>query len=337
MLTVSVIIPNYNRAALIGETIDNMLSQSLPPHEVIVVDDGSTDNSVEVIKSFGNRVTLIQQTNKGAGAARNAGLKIASGEFIQFMDSDDLASLNKLEVQAKALEQENADIVYGPWAKVWFQQDLIQLENVVLQQKPLPESRSPLHWFLTSWSMVFQQCLVRKSLLDRVGGYREDMQLYEDGELFLRLLLAKAKLVHENQSLTLYRLGDSNKLTESGSTQTRKLLDKAKFYLIVAELLAKNYQQQLLHNFEFNLRIWQTLNELNKSLVNDRSLTGNLEQIIANCNFSLMNSYSWIEQKSQGLKQRLCGHRWSNCYQANIPNSQQQELLANLGFQVVAF
>lgn len=336
-MVISVIIPNYNRAAIIGETINNMLSQSLSPHEVIVVDDGSTDNSVEVIKSFGSRVILIQQSNKGAGAARNAGLKIASGKFIQFMDSDDLASLNKLEIQSKVLEREDADIVYGPWAKGWFEREFIQLENVVLQQKPLPKMRSPLHWFLTSWSMVFQQCLVRKSLLDKVGGYREDMQLYEDSELFLRLLLAKAKLVHENRSLTLYRLGDSNKLTESGSTQTRKLLDKAKFYLIVAELLAKNSQQNLLRNFEFHRRIWQTLNELNRMIAIDHSLITNLEEIISNYNPYLMNCYIWAEQKSQGLKQCLCGHRWSNCYQANIPNLQQQELLANLGFQVIAF
>ena len=337
MLNVSVIIPNYNRAALIGETIDNMLSQSLPPHEVIVVDDGSTDNSIEVIKRYGDRVTLIQQQNQGPGAARNAGLKIASGEFIQFMDSDDIASLNKLEIQTKVLDKENADIAYGPWAKVWFQQYYIQLENVVLQQKPLPKSRSPLHWFLTSWSMVFQQCLIRKSLLDKVGGYREDMKLYEDGELFFRLLLAKAKLVHEDRSLTLYRLGEGDKLTESGSSQNRKLIDKAKFYLIVAELLAKNSQQQILNSFEFNRRIWQALKELERSLVTDRSLSHDLEQIIGNFNPYLMNYYLWIEEKSKGLKQRLCGHRWSNCYQANSLDLQQQELLNNLGFQVIAF
>gem|GEM_PF-5011888 len=70
-MKVSVVIPNFNRAGIIGETIENMLRQSLPPHEVIVVDDGSTDNSAGVIRSFGSRVKLIQQENKGPGAARN--------------------------------------------------------------------------------------------------------------------------------------------------------------------------------------------------------------------------------------------------------------------------
>ena len=71
MNRISVIIPNFNRAGVIVATIENMLAQTLPPNEVIVVDDGSTDDSVEVIRSFGNRVTLIEQKNQGPGAARS--------------------------------------------------------------------------------------------------------------------------------------------------------------------------------------------------------------------------------------------------------------------------
>ena len=85
--TISVVIPNYNRAALIGETIENSLRQTRPPDELIVVDDGSTDNFVRVIRNFGNRVVLIEQANKGPGAARNAGLASATGDFVQFFDS----------------------------------------------------------------------------------------------------------------------------------------------------------------------------------------------------------------------------------------------------------
>ena len=85
MTSLSVIIPNYNRAALIGETLDNVFAQTRPPDEVIVVDDGSTDDSVAVIERYGARITLIRQANAGPGAARNRGLAAARGELIQFM------------------------------------------------------------------------------------------------------------------------------------------------------------------------------------------------------------------------------------------------------------
>ena len=86
MPTLSVIIPNYNRAGLIGETLDNVFAQTRPPDEVIVVDDGSTDASVAVIERYGSRVRLIRQANAGPGAARNRGLAEARGDLIQFMD-----------------------------------------------------------------------------------------------------------------------------------------------------------------------------------------------------------------------------------------------------------
>src|SRR5205809_8019401 len=114
---ISVVIPNFNREMLVGETIANVLTQSLPPYEVIVLDAGSTDKSVERIGSFGTKVKLIQQPNKGTGTARNVGLKIAMGEFDHFQDSDDLYSKNKLEAQAELLEQREADTALRPWGQ----------------------------------------------------------------------------------------------------------------------------------------------------------------------------------------------------------------------------
>lgn len=338
MPPVSVIIPNYNRAAVIGETIENMLRQSLSPHEVIVVDDGSTDDSISVIQSFGDRVTLIQQSNQGPGAARNAGLNVASGEFIQFMDSDDLASLNKLEVQVKQLIQQQADIVYGPWAKAWFQSGKLQLQDVVLQQQALPASRSPLLWFLTAWSMVFQQCLVRRSLLIHVGGYREDMRLYEDGELFVRLLLAEAKIIYEPESLTLYRLNDYGKLTETGSHADHKTVDQAKFYLAVAKLLHQHPQfQAFLQHPEFRFNRWRVWKDLKHSQKQDQAI---LNPLFQDFNALLgkipdatqMSCKQWWVQTQKGLQQRLQGHRWHPCFMPGSLTPQQQDLIKELGF-----
>ena len=166
MNTVSVIIPNYNRTGLINETVRNVLAQSLCPYEVIVVDDGSTDDSVISLQAeFGDQIQIITQANQGPGAARNAGLNIATGEFVWLMDSDDLASLNKLETQVDALTRREADIVYSPWGRFFIDEASVKLSGPVLQQRCVPSRRSELDWFLTDWSLVFQHCLFRSSIL----------------------------------------------------------------------------------------------------------------------------------------------------------------------------
>src|SRR5688572_22450464 len=138
---VSVVIPCYNRESMVGETLENMLGQSCPPYEVIVVNDGSTDNSEAVIKSFGGRVKLITQPNQGPGAARNNGFKASTGDFIQFMDSDDLASRNKLEVQLSALQKTNADFAYSPWVRCEIKAGKIRFLNKVLQAEEVPAEK----------------------------------------------------------------------------------------------------------------------------------------------------------------------------------------------------
>jgi len=186
---ISVIIPNYNRETLVGDTISNLLSQTLPPQEIIVVDDGSTDKSVEVIRSFGDKIKLIRQANQGPGAARNAGLRIAMGEFVQFQDSDDLYSLNKLEVQAKLLEETGADIAFSPWVKLKIEGRNAVLENHVLPAKNAGGKIEPA--LLVAARLVhpfFRVCCFAARFWTKVGFYRTDLMIGEDGELFFRAL-----------------------------------------------------------------------------------------------------------------------------------------------------
>src|SRR5438874_2268449 len=86
----SVIIPAYNRATLIGQTLDSVFAQNRNDMEVIVVDDGSTDGTLDIVARYGDRVRILQQSNKGPGAARNAGLRAATGDYVAFLDSDDV-------------------------------------------------------------------------------------------------------------------------------------------------------------------------------------------------------------------------------------------------------
>jgi glycosyltransferase involved in cell wall biosynthesis len=101
----SAVIPAYNREAYLGEAIESALSQTRPPDEIIVIDDGSTDRTAEIARSFGKTVDCLSQSNQGIGAARNAGLHAARGNLIALLDSDDLWLERKLEIQTFFLQQ----------------------------------------------------------------------------------------------------------------------------------------------------------------------------------------------------------------------------------------
>ncbi len=206
MTRISTIIPSYNREHLIGETLRSILSQTSPPNEVIVVDDGSTDGSVDVVKSFGSAVRLVCQRNQGAGAARNRGLQEATGDYVHFMDSDDLSSLNTYECQLDALRLTQSDVAYGPWVKTRLERDICQTQPVVIQQRPLPEYPGMKDWVLRGWVTVFQPCLFRRELIQSLGGYREDLKPTEDSELLFRIGKSGAKLVHTPETLLIYRV-----------------------------------------------------------------------------------------------------------------------------------
>lgn len=103
--TVSVVIPTYNRAKYVTETIDSVLSQSYTDYEIIVVDDGSTDNTREALAPYMDRIRYIHQQNSGVSAARNRGIKAARGKWIAFLDSDDIWLPEKLAVQIKDISK----------------------------------------------------------------------------------------------------------------------------------------------------------------------------------------------------------------------------------------
>jgi len=111
---VSVIIPVYNSEKYVSESIRSVLSQTYTDYEIIIVNDGSTDDSTSIIKGFGSRVKVLEQPNLGAAAARNLGVKRSEGEFLAFLDSDDLWVEQKLEWQVSSLlEEPDIDMSFG--------------------------------------------------------------------------------------------------------------------------------------------------------------------------------------------------------------------------------
>ncbi len=116
-MTISVIIPTYNRAELVGAAVRSALGQTCPPYEVIVVDDGSTDGTAAVLAGFDARVVVIRQVNQGVSAARNAGIARATGDFVAFLDSDDVWEPWKLEAQGACFARHPELVLVGTNAR----------------------------------------------------------------------------------------------------------------------------------------------------------------------------------------------------------------------------
>lgn len=186
--TVSVIIPTYNRAHLISRAIQSVLKQTYKDFEVIVIDDGSTDNTEYIIKQFqdkDNRIRYIKhKKNKGGSAARNAGIKLSKGDYIAFQDSDDEWLSEKLEKQMKFFEgaPSNVGVVYsGFWRIEGDTKNYIPSSQVT-------EKEGNVHKELLKGNFVTTQSIViRKECFEKAGMFDESLPRLQDWDLVLRL------------------------------------------------------------------------------------------------------------------------------------------------------
>jgi glycosyltransferase involved in cell wall biosynthesis len=230
---ISVIVANYNRASMIGETLRSILSQTRVPDEIIVVDDGSTDESRDVIRAFGPRIRLIEQENSGPAVARNRGLAVSNGEFIQFMDSDDLCAHNKLDEQIAALLRTGADMAYAPYVKCSLQNGIAWLSGPAMQLYPLPAKRSPAQWFTEGWGIYLQACLFRRSTLLKAGRFRENLMPTEDYELLFRILLTKPRIVHVSSTCFVYRLHPNGQISFQSALSSKRSRDYVNYAVTI--------------------------------------------------------------------------------------------------------
>ncbi len=179
----SLIIPTYNRADFLKEALESVFNQKHLPDEIIVVDDGSTDHTPEIIKLF-PEIIAIQQKNQGVSSARNTGLKIATGEWICFLDSDDLWKPEKLYIQLQ-VARKYPEIFIFHTEEVWMRNEK-QVNQGKRHQK--------------SGGWIFERCLklclispssvmIRKSVFETVGHFDETLPACEDYDLWLRSTL----------------------------------------------------------------------------------------------------------------------------------------------------
>lgn len=174
--TISCIVPVYNGARFLGEALDSILAQTLPPTEIIVVDDGSTDSTPEVVNAYARHVTYHRQANAGPASARNRGIGAATGDFISFLDADDLWRADKLERQMSALES-------NPAAGIC----ITYLQNFWVDELAHERDRMRDHDFAKPMPGYVCQCLLaRRNVFDTVGRFDEAKRLGEDQDWYLR-------------------------------------------------------------------------------------------------------------------------------------------------------
>ena len=180
----SVVMPAFNAEATIAASIDSILEQTRQDFEVIVVDDGSTDRTAEIVAGFGDSVRLLRQENRGPSAARNLGVAEARGEWIAFLDSDDRWHRDMLRSRMAALERDGAAGL--AYTNCW------NTDGDSL----LPLNRGAQRTAYSGWVftrlisenfLTTSTVLVRRALLQQVGGFDEEMRISEDYDLWLRL------------------------------------------------------------------------------------------------------------------------------------------------------
>lgn len=200
---ISIIIPNYNGAAFLREAIDSALYQKGVELEVIVVDDGSTDGSREIIESYGDRIRSIFQGNLGACAARNAGLAIARGETVLFLDSDDQLytdALKRMHLALGALGEKSA--LYGN-ARCMEQGELLRYDDT-----QLPEGMTAVAG-LIGQNILTGRVLHRTSNVRAVGGFDIKLPRGQEFDMHFRLALQGVTFVHFPADVLYYRIHSS--------------------------------------------------------------------------------------------------------------------------------
>lgn len=178
-LKISVVIPAYNAEKYLKEALDSVLAQALPAHEIIVVDDGSTDSTADICKGYSNQILYIKQDNMGLSGARNTGITAATGEWIALLDADDIMLPNRLEVQA-GIAAHHADLIVVYSAFTYLYPDGKQSFAQAFPAKdlwPALRYRTPI---LPSTTMI------RRSALLEVGLFRN--RIVEDWDLWFRLI-----------------------------------------------------------------------------------------------------------------------------------------------------
>ncbi len=206
--TVSVLIPCYNAERYVAETLRSVLAQTWDRLQVVVVDDGSTDASAEIVRSFEDaRITLVQQSNAGQTAALNTALRHATGDYVQYIDADDVIDPDKIELQLARLQAAPDCVASSAWGRFYGQPG-----ETKFVAEPVQRDLSSLDWLTLSRQdglgmMMPALWLIPMPIVQRAGPWREDLTLNNDAEYFTRILLEAEAVLYCEGARCRYRSG----------------------------------------------------------------------------------------------------------------------------------
>lgn len=217
---VSIIVPCYNKERYVAEAIQSAIDQTYPRCEIIVIDDGSTDGSLDIIRGFGDKIRWKSGPNRGGSAARNSGLELANGDWIQFLDADDTLGPSKVEAQiAELITSPNDSIANCPWQFFTHEKGM----EVILPRSFWKSYDMGIDLLLDTWLyggyFPCHSWLVPKKLIRRVGGWNAALTGDDDGEFFGRILVHASNIRFVPGVAVYYRLPQADGVSRSKSRE----------------------------------------------------------------------------------------------------------------------
>ena len=235
-MVVSIIVPVYNKEEFVKETLDSVLAQTYTKFELILVNDGSTDDSLKILKSYADRfpekIHLIDSVNKGVSAATNLGIQASKGDYIQFLDADDCLSPDKIERQIVLLKDKSPNVMAScDW--LMFRDDIGK--HFKVPYGIFGDFESGLDWLVRAWNyqemMQPAAWLTHRDLILKSGPWNEKLTINQDGEFFCRVLSHCQGIIYDSKGKVYYRIpGESNVSQQKSKQAFASLLESYRCY-----------------------------------------------------------------------------------------------------------
>lgn len=249
---VSILIPVYNTEKYVAEAVESVLNQTYKNIEIIIVDDGSTDRSWEIIENYRQKypdiIKTYRQENKGACAARNKAFELSIGDYIQYLDSDDYITEKKISEQMKLFRKYGDEIITScSWTRI---------ENGNVNRKKIDKNYpKPIDWLIDSWtgngSGQTSIWLTPRPIIEKAGKWNENLRKNQDGEFFSRIIINSKAIMFSEKALVFYRYSPASLSNLNSYSICDSLLSSYELYMknLKSYLKDKKIRKALGYNF----------------------------------------------------------------------------------------